>query len=213
MWNNKESESDAAWFTGLQIPNSFTIAAKLGYSIPRVLAYEKFQCISTDRDRQNDIADVKASMKQNFPERISFKAFKNLYDTRFQKPKAISLAADILLLFNYFKAQVLTRQKALEDDSTNTKRWFELWESAVGHIIFKRRRLGVMSRLPLAQYLKAKATPLLHDDIQASLSHSERLIAKSVLPVNITSEICQERSAILPQPARRRQSFCHRQNT
>ena len=113
------------------------------------------------------------------------KARNTLHTEKFNAPAAIPLAEDVQKLYSFLKERIKEKVEELNEDRSSATLWYDLCRLSAAYVLlFNRRRPGELSRLTLETFQK-KMKGIQNDDIQQSLSQSERLLASSLEMVEI----------------------------
>ena len=145
------------------------------------MGYVLIECIKhKNPDLEENMQRFSVLLEKDFPEQVSSKALKTLYNNKFNKPTAIPLAEDVQKLYGYLKTEIKACMAKLEEDQTNSV-LFDALCKVVGVylLVYNRRRPGVLGRLPLAAF-NLRRQGVQNDEVSLSLSESERLLANSL---------------------------------
>ena len=161
--------------------NTPSLALKISYSVKHVVGYVLIECIKhKNLDLEENMKRFSALLEKDFPEQVSSKALKTLYNNKFNKPTAIPLAEDVQKLYGYLKTQIKASMVKLEEDPTSAVLFDGLCKLvAVYLLVYNRRRPGELGRLPLASF-NLRRRGIQNDEVSLSLSESERLLANSL---------------------------------
>ncbi|KAF5308222.1 hypothetical protein FQR65_LT18254 [Abscondita terminalis] len=167
--------------------NSPSLALQLGTLLKKAIdaAYSLVLQNDINSSLLNVLNITKKIITDDWSTEISTEAGQNLQIKKFNKPTVVPVTEDLAKMKKYLDNLVVSSKLALQDNTESEKAYRELIESTYCNLLlFNRRRVGELQRIPLEIYTKHVITTNI-GEFEKILTPSEKVLISNLKRVVI----------------------------